>query len=698
MFQADFYPGESVIVLEAGVRNPAVVREKTLLAEMEFPDGFKRPGCTKYGVDIQSEQFSKSPRRVVDSDVLCRERGIFSKSVLKAFLRNAVRRESPSSPWLIKEPYTKKYKLFVVPRAELAKGVMSKLTSSQSTPQQPQAIDDSAGPKGPVEDLHLPATDSCYPSPHTHWPVTPNLVQCLLETWAFFNVFLEVLTLDSFTLDDFSDALASQGPCELIEELYCCVLKTFVIDQHQADSGLSRLLEFEQEPSSLSERGSDHGLMITTWRDALAQQEFSNGRFFTVLAGLIATLVTDATDLTRAQPILDHLMSPGEIKVDVLPQRFRSLSADLKLQLIALLVDLTWDATLIRHYIDECMDHLTQLRKDRALLAKEKRTFMDAIYQLRMKMRASTVTTSPASKEHLMVESRSHLIDAPEAADKPKSLDTDIANGKPRSKRFLATTKSRGHSDHGNSLPSRLIINNQETPLKDEHQNPEHTNKDAAQCAIEIARLRRLVTRVEDKLNKVEEEFRESDSQRLRKLGQDRFFSTYWFLESSGMPVFGMPNCSTSHALYATGRIVVQGTSEADMEELRSRSELHEVDYIRRRLNEQNLGPGTWGYYDSVEQINALLSWLNPKGIREARLKSAIDLQGENISQSMENRQRYLVGKTLSERRSQRKNKSGIEPSSHRSHHNWKNLMARKIHGMAHSDTGTGKLGQKIHQ
>src|SRR5271169_139477 len=54
-----------------------------------------------------------------------------------------------------------------------------------------------------------------------------------MSTWTFLNMFGEPLHLDSFTLDDYIDALCYQDtdfPCDLMLEIHCCLLKSLVND------------------------------------------------------------------------------------------------------------------------------------------------------------------------------------------------------------------------------------------------------------------------------------------------------------------------------------------------------------------------------------------------------------------------------------------------------------------------------------
>lgn len=687
-FQYDFYPGEVVMYNDDNVYRYAVVREKTTLDEMTFPDGFHRLASTRYGIDMRDKKSdSFRGRKTVDSQCLTRERGIFSKSVIKAFLRTTVRRENVNSPWLVKGHLAQKYKLEIPTKTGPKPRQLPESQPEAESKLQKDAIETmTAAVKVPIEDLNLPPnTDISRPALKTDWTVSESSVPSLLETWAFFNVFLEVLILDSFTLDDFQDALATYEPCELIDELYCCMLKIIAEEQDKkSDRGLSGLLGGPAPESSHETDVADSASAVLPWRDDLTQQSFSGGRFHDVLRGLLEALADRAHYGNRSRILLDEIQqNEGDVGND-LATAFRRLSADSKLRLMTTLIDLTWQTALVRQYIDECINHLTQLRKDRANLGKDKRTLMDEVYQLRLKMRAefprvpqnvngSGNTTANNSVTHMDVGSS--RIESSDSEIEQEDINNQT-NGlkRPRIRRVPNAQIKRNERPESPIVETKVITNSR------------------ANCELEINRIKRQINRVDDKLAKVEEEWRESDSQRLRKLGQDRFYSNYWFLESTGMPVLGMPNCSTSHAGYATGRIFVQGTSEEDMEELKSRSELHEYDYLKRRTTElesTGTSPDSWGFYDDADQVNALLDWLNPRGIRESKLKTAIEQRGEIIAQSMENREKYMTDQNLPERSSRRVNVNKGNEALARSPLNWKNLMARRTLGVIHSESGS---------
>ncbi|KAI7646470.1 hypothetical protein KC318_g19301, partial [Hortaea werneckii] len=85
----------------------------------------------------------------------------------------------------------------------------------------------------------------------------------LLEVWNTLNVQCEVYYLDSFTFDDFVDAMqykSSDPPCQLLEEVYCAVLN-MLVDKNgklQVKGGMVELAAEINEESSEAHDDSEY--------------------------------------------------------------------------------------------------------------------------------------------------------------------------------------------------------------------------------------------------------------------------------------------------------------------------------------------------------------------------------------------------------------------------------------------------------
>ncbi|CCG83249.1 Putative uncharacterized protein [Taphrina deformans PYCC 5710] len=695
-FKGDYFPGENVLVQIDGYREGAQIREKTKLEEVLFPDGFHRPASARYVIELDEEvEDGKSRLRTVEESTISRERNVFSKVVLRYFLRNTVRRDAKlGSPWQVKPEYAKKYRIAPLETKEAVKAVRASSPAradEKSAQAQDPGQDASVAIKDLVEDLDLPPRKRKRPKLEHSLPVSQDLVPNLLEVWAFFNVFLEVLTLDSFTLDDFGDALQAPERSELVDELYCSILATLSDDKtgpfpavRPAETSEQDEQEASEPAAELSPRLQEISQIAPTWKAQLAEQDFEHGHYVTILLGILGEVSKTATN-PFPDTILDTILRAHQGGQD-LSLTFRTLSADMKLRVLMLLIDLTWQTSTVRQYIDECMDNLTVLRKERADATKVRKTWTDAIHQLRLRMRAQfprlTVATAGLSREEQLRLGVG--VGEDNGSSKPGSSDAE-SDGEDDS--------VLGASVFGRRRTSYRLVHKAGTePDIDvdptDAKNPFRSRDD---FEWEIQKMKKLVVKADARIARIEEEFRESDAQRLRRLGQDRYLNTYWWLESCGMPVHGMPNCSTSHAGYATGRIFVQGPSEAAATELEHRGAPHDA---RRRTEqpeeeEEERGEGGtraggWGYYETEDQVRDLVEYLDPRGTRESKLRAALEVRLKPILHGMAHRARYLRGQAAGERRSSRKHPPSGDDDLAR-FQRWRNTLARKALGAPHS-------------
>ncbi|KAK4456091.1 imitation switch two complex protein 1 [Podospora aff. communis PSN243] len=109
-FKSDYYPGEAVSVrVVSGERLQGVVRDKTRFGSKVRPDGtFSKP-FSRYFVSLDERPGEEA---VVDDAHIFRDRKVFTKSVLRSFIKKTVTREAwNGAPWLVKHDVAEKYKI-----------------------------------------------------------------------------------------------------------------------------------------------------------------------------------------------------------------------------------------------------------------------------------------------------------------------------------------------------------------------------------------------------------------------------------------------------------------------------------------------------------------------------------------------------------------------------------------------------------
>jgi hypothetical protein len=140
----------------------------------------------------------------------------------------------------------------------------------------------------------------------------------------------------------------------------------------------------------------------------------------------------------------------------------------------------------------------------------------------------------------------------------------------------------------------------------------------------------------EEAVQDVTNDLRETDCQRTRCLGRDRFWNRYYWFERNGMPFSGVPMTSTAHYGYANGRLWVQGPDEMERDGLIDIPEDEQNQYKERfgitlaeRLqaeegNTHLRNANYWGYWDDAESVESLIAWLDDRGIREKALRKEV--------------------------------------------------------------------------
>lgn len=181
------------------------------------------------------------------------------------------------------------------------------------------------------------------------------------------------------------------------------------------------------------------------------------------------------------------------------------------------------------------------------------------------------------------------------------------------------------------------------------------------------------VIRLSHRVEEIDNEFRSTNGTlRLRPLGEDRFFNTYWFFDGLGSrPLQG--TASKPGDGFETGRLFVHRPHLPDpavmsasyelisrlMEDTESNLPKDESLYSQverditnlladRRTEEEGqqgmLEPGGWGSYDSVEEIKSLMNWLQQKGNRELALRNSIQRWWPWLERSVNSRRDHLKG------------------------------------------------------
>jgi hypothetical protein len=177
-------------------------------------------------------------------------------------------------------------------------------------------------------------------------------------------------------------------------------------------------------------------------------------------------------------------------------------------------------------------------------------------------------------------------------------------------------------------------------------------------------KLKKTLEEIEDKKDEIvqceteidafTDELRETDCQRTRCLGRDRFCNRYVWFERNGMPFAGVPKTSTAHYGYANGRLWVQGPDAMDIYGLIDRPKEDQLEYKsnfgmtvpERKLLEEGEthleNANQWGYLDDPVAVDQLMGWLDERGNREKALRKELGLWKDSIVECMRKMRTHL--------------------------------------------------------
>jgi hypothetical protein len=534
-FKNDYYPGETVTVhILGGERLHGVVRDKTRFGSKVLPDGTVTPPFSRYFVSLDQRPDEEA---VVDDAHIFRDRKVFTKSVLRSFIKKTVTREAwNGAPWLVKHDVAEKYHIDTRVPPHLRydnkllerKQMQAQKKLSQPDPNPPPGPFSPTGPvrlpelkpapkshksktqqalqaqqhgsiKGkhstfgghePGQFVHLPLPGNPFqfpmsfrgpmpppilpqrepspppPPPPPKYPiedlqleprgkVRPLLnymcsdppvnviaegksplgdkilmksIGPLLETWDTLNVYCEIFKLDSFTFDDYVEAMlvaSDTNPVQLFDEIHCAVLKILVSSESEGGKVQIQLPELEDEeeddeeeqdedaeqedetnvptpepepqPSGRATRSSmakleaerlaaeaaaaekeqqeaedapkhraEEVLRGYDWIEHLKKRDFKDGGWQMIMVGLLHQLSKKERLHASCEELLQQLV-PTDIEPsqETVRQRYAALDVNYRVQALQIICMLTAETKAIRGYMEDCSEQMTAYRKEK---------------------------------------------------------------------------------------------------------------------------------------------------------------------------------------------------------------------------------------------------------------------------------------------------------------------------------------------
>ncbi|KAI4258392.1 MAG: hypothetical protein LQ352_001241 [Teloschistes flavicans] len=301
-------------------------------------------------------------------------------------------------------------------------------------------------PKWPIEDLELtpirdkptrPALKFLSIDLPAREPVSdkPSIgllmrsVGPLLETWDTLNVYCEVYQLDSFTFDDYVEALQLAGDtyqCQLLVEIHCAVLKKLVNDVNDKNGQIQvSLPEFNPSPSEDSSLAEDSAVPSPTpepevkpfgrttrsslakseavelrnaqkspsrdvkihcaremeqstrsydWKARLRKRDFGEGKWVYIVVGLLYELSSDPRRRKGCDEVLRKLAPPDqEATTATAISRYPLMDINTRVKILEILCMLSLETKAIRNYMEDCNNNMTDFRKERIDMQRKRK-------------------------------------------------------------------------------------------------------------------------------------------------------------------------------------------------------------------------------------------------------------------------------------------------------------------------------------
>ncbi|KAH6661388.1 ATP-utilizing chromatin assembly and remodelling N-terminal-domain-containing protein [Truncatella angustata] len=813
-FKADYYPGEAVTIhLMNGDRTTGIVRDKARLGSKVLPDGTLTEPYSRYFTSIDGRPGEEG---VVDENNIYRDRKIFTKAVLRSFIKKTVTREAwTGAPWLVKHDVAAQYHIDtrVPPHLRYDNKLLErKQHQAQKRALGAQEMNNSNGisfqatfgptrlpelkpapksqklarlqeqqfkgrqgihvgpdphfvpgnnpfqfpvsyrnnmpppptpvvytppapppppppPKYPIEDLQLEPRDDYVRPPLKFICADPpqgvvdsgarndkilmKSIGPLLETWDTLNVYAEIFKLDSFTFDDFVQAMeiaSADIPVQLFNEIHCAVLKQLVSSEADGGKLLVRMPELEEEEDDESEDEEDQSQIPTPepepqpkpatratrsslakaeaerlqaetaaaekeeveatpalkhraaealanydWIEHLKKRDFKEGGWELIMVGLLNQLSRDPRKTEVCEELLIQLVPPDhEPTQETVQQCYGKLDLNLRISALQIICMLTVGTKAVRAYMEDCSETMTGYRKEKIEWQKNRKQTIEELKALndqRKILLPANMPQSPKSEDAPETNGDVKMTDAEES--QPEEPTEDIVDSDEETS--LRRNTRRGGD---RAVAQRKQKEREEEQRKKEAEAAAKLPKQSKQfikVVKDIQKKEDYVKKCEDEIAVIDNDLREADCARTRVLGKDRFWNRYYWFERNGMPYAGLPTSSTAEAGYANGCIWVQGPDNLEREgyidlppELQAEyKQKFKITVPQRKKMEEGrtsvFNAHQWGYYSDPNDVDSLLSWLDPRGFNELKLRKELLNYKEKIVAGMESRAKYLA-------------------------------------------------------
>lgn len=490
-------------------------------------------------------------------------------------------------------------------------------------------------PKYPIEDLQLEPRDIVRPAlkylcndpPVEVKDRSPlgdkirmNSVGPLLETWDTLNVYCEIFKLDSFTFDDYVEALqiaSEETPCQLFDEIHCAVLKVLVNSEADGGKVQFKLPELEEDdeddeeeedeeedadsdadpepqPTGRATRSSmakleaerlaaevaaaqkeseeaenapkhraEDVLADYDWLDHLRKRDFKDGGWELIMVGLLHQLshTTKQSLHASCEELLIQLV-PRDVEAtqETVRQHYAALDVNYRIQALQIICMLTAETKAIRAYMEDCSEQMTAFRKEKIDWQRQRKQAMEELKQLNDQRKILLPDNIPNSPSAEAING--HVDVEMSGVEEMTPAEDEVADSDDEAPRGRSLRRAQDRAAERQQKEKERL----EKKEKAEAAKASKQSKQFAKLLKEIQKKEEFISKCEEEVAVIDNDLREADCPRTRVLGKDRFWNRYYWFERNGMPYGGLPDSSTASADYANACLWIQGPSDLERE------------------------------------------------------------------------------------------------------------------------------------
>ncbi|KAI8373223.1 ATP-utilizing chromatin assembly and remodelling N-terminal-domain-containing protein [Radiomyces spectabilis] len=417
-------------------------------------------------------------------------------------------------------------------------------------------------------------------------------------------------------------------------------------DEHEDDKSAWTASNQMQGPDTVY--GNEDVLEIAQgWDNNAIPMKNDRDGWEDVLIGCINeyAILESGVDFKR---ILGQLVPHSNSTLEERQKAYLNLNLKDKIQIFELLVHQVNESASIKEYMEECQEQLTELRKLKIELSRERKR----IFAERLELEKRAEENTPDSH----------------ASESEADLDVSDTDSVDLDRAQRQVEEASRHESRQEVLKRKQAERDEREAkrIKMHHRRREEArarNQELKARAIARRRLDEDERHLHKKEEQVERDMRKYTTLRIKPLGRDKFYNRYYYMDNIG-----------GASAHGTGKLFIQSPSEIDLLLLMERDEPKTVDaldtgvpntnggldfvcrlmkqqgledeseFLMRRIEELKARPlfssssDWWEFYSEPEDLEKLLDWLNPKGIREYRLKRELEKHVHSLTIGMKKR------------------------------------------------------------